>query len=344
MHRQDLGAIALQASDYAKQSIKESSSQLIANALSTRELKQLNDDIHLSRMKVNEDLKNAGIAAYNEFYYLCYYQKTIELAKKNRKGNCHELAFLALQYVVNLSPEVKAEVFTIKVDVGGHCFLVMGRQTNSNPNDPATWGEDAYICDPWVENGNNVYKASQYKENLKNHYCTYDHVTHRWVNHIEDFDDNKHRIMPNRTLSTTSIDSYNKQSALFVLAAILKYRVEIFKIAKKLIGRYGKNDNKVEIILRKIKEVSGCIDEIKNMVEDKNIGNDFQLKLQKIFYSTAFTQDEFDKLFVYRKFEWIMRLFCFKPETINNVNTATYHLENNLGDARPLLKFDFSGG
>jgi len=45
---------------------------------------------------------------------------------------------------------------------GDHTFLVIGRLSGSDPNDPKTWGEDAWICD-----STKVYRAQDYQEGLK---------------------------------------------------------------------------------------------------------------------------------------------------------------------------------
>lgn len=47
---------------------------------------------------------------------------------------------------------------------GNHVFLVIGRKPGSNLQDPASWGDDAYICDSLERT---VYKAKDYQDRLK---------------------------------------------------------------------------------------------------------------------------------------------------------------------------------
>lgn len=50
--------------------------------------------------------------------------------------------------------------FCVTTD-GGHNLLVVGRNPESDVNDISTWGENAFICDPWI---NKVYPLSEFKK------------------------------------------------------------------------------------------------------------------------------------------------------------------------------------
>ncbi|KTC86439.1 hypothetical protein [Legionella brunensis] len=58
-------------------------------------------------------------------------------------GKCGEYSFLILNYL--RKNNIDAEYFSIKN--GDHAFIVMGREPNSDPNDPSTWGKNAVVCD-----------------------------------------------------------------------------------------------------------------------------------------------------------------------------------------------------
>jgi hypothetical protein len=48
---------------------------------------------------------------------------------------------------------------------GDHCFLVIGRDLNSDPSDPETWGPHTMICDPWSKKSfpvSELYKLQNY--------------------------------------------------------------------------------------------------------------------------------------------------------------------------------------
>jgi hypothetical protein len=78
-----------------------------------------------------------------------YAERLKNKALESGIGNCHELASLAFwdlkKYFQN---KVKVDLYSI---LGGdHLFIVIGREPNSNPNDPTTWGKNAVVYDPWI--------------------------------------------------------------------------------------------------------------------------------------------------------------------------------------------------
>ena len=98
--------------------------------------------------------------------YVNYYENVIAISSKYDLGNCGELAYFALDYILyHAPPELNAETYSIRG--GNHSFLVINRDPNSDPNLPETWGTDAVICDPWA---NKVYRARDYRTELKNFY------------------------------------------------------------------------------------------------------------------------------------------------------------------------------
>lgn len=83
-------------------------------------------------------------------------------------GNCMEMAAAAFVYLLEAYPDVKVDIYHI---VGGdHCFLVIGRDVNSNPTDPKTWGPHALICDPWSKESFPVFELEKLKDFAGNVY------------------------------------------------------------------------------------------------------------------------------------------------------------------------------
>ncbi|HTM64503.1 MAG TPA: hypothetical protein VL360_08420 [Gammaproteobacteria bacterium] len=76
-------------------------------------------------------------------------------------GNCSEYSFLCLHIMLDLEPNLNAEIFEV-VD-GDHIVLVLDRNQESNENDYTTWGNDAVVCDAW---SGKVYPAYQINENM----------------------------------------------------------------------------------------------------------------------------------------------------------------------------------
>lgn len=80
-----------------------------------------------------------------------------------KTGNCHEFSYLALGILRKIDPGLNGDVFTIRR--GDHVFLVIDRDPNSDPANPATWGEHAVVCDSW---SGAVYPAAEIPFKLKN--------------------------------------------------------------------------------------------------------------------------------------------------------------------------------
>jgi hypothetical protein len=88
------------------------------------------------------------------------FERRIQKAKCCKRtfvGNCTETATAAFLYLLKKRrPNLKVDIFYIKK--GNHAILVIGRDWNSNPDDPATWGPNAIVVDVWARK---IYPASQ---------------------------------------------------------------------------------------------------------------------------------------------------------------------------------------
>lgn len=119
------------------------------------------------------------------------------VVQASKKGNCGEYAMLALKYVVahnnSNSAQINAECY--EVQGGDHVFLVVGREPASNPKDPSTWGESAYICDPWA---NDVYEAKDYLTKTKGFSTSAVSPPAQFpiINKTIDFDPQEHSLAP----------------------------------------------------------------------------------------------------------------------------------------------------
>lgn len=98
------------------------------------------------------------------------FDKKVQLTRKFSLGNCHEYAYLALEYI-SLHTNLYAEIISIESAKGipmegDHVFVAI-KEKNSDPTNPAKWGKDAYICDPW---SNKAYLAKDYLTELQNYF------------------------------------------------------------------------------------------------------------------------------------------------------------------------------
>jgi hypothetical protein len=183
------------------------------------------------------------------------------MAKQLQIGNCGENAVLALDYVVRNAPDVDAEVYLMQGY--DHAFLVIGRDPQSDPVKPETWGEDAYVCDPWEGAAYPVEELigpRSYQRTVVDYSKT---VPGDFSTRVETsvFDPTKHSLEPNgklntqhiRTLSTGEhinalINLHQKKSDL-ILLALNNLSDNLGKIAKEITQRYGVAGNKKFIVI-----------------------------------------------------------------------------------------------
>lgn len=89
-------------------------------------------------------------------------ERVARIAKKYRAGNCYEYAYFCLNLLKKIEPGLDAEIFTL--NSGDHGFLVIDRNPTSSPDNPATWGESAVVCDAW---SGEVYQGEDILHRLK---------------------------------------------------------------------------------------------------------------------------------------------------------------------------------
>lgn len=141
----------------------ESATLLLLQGPETPEIDTLSSRIKKTAEESGSNVSKTPLFHLESEFGLQFLNEHIKLIKKYLVGNCNDMAFLALEFMVNHYPSIRAEIFHIFN--GDHSFLVVGRDKHSEESEPETWGESAFICDPWA---NKTYPAKKYLEKLKN--------------------------------------------------------------------------------------------------------------------------------------------------------------------------------
>ena len=109
------------------------------------------------KLEVIDDLERT----INTFRFLPDKQM-IEIAKQKRIGNCQQYSALVYDEIKKLQPEFAIEEYVINNQ--DHQFVVIGRDSHSNPQDFTTWGPRAVIVDAWA---GAVYPAAEIPQKLR---------------------------------------------------------------------------------------------------------------------------------------------------------------------------------
>ncbi|KTD46204.1 hypothetical protein [Legionella quateirensis] len=269
--------VAQLACDYSRSYILMGSTQLVNNSYLAIQKYSLNRAIFDLRYACRESRLYALEIdkAIKRFY------DTIELCKKYSLGNCYELALMALDYVVHFAPQVEAEVYTITG--GDHALLVIGKEKNSHPNKPETWGNNAYICDPWA---NEIYPALHYKSRTKNFYRTVDSQSGTYINHIQNFNPLRHSLSPMKDANTHHIRQTQSEDHLkkivkffeekntYILNAMNFLEGRLTAIANRLIEKYGKDNEKSRVISKVMEQLNNSAAAIRESINKHyNLGD-----------------------------------------------------------------------
>lgn len=236
--------IGLAACRYARQIVLKSASAIESNDLPDDKFAMLRAGVEQMRAVVSDLKLHPAQHMLDPDTTIAFFNNTNALTRKYSLGNCFEYACLALEYVYQQHAGIEAEVFDLYG--GDHIFLVIGhKKTNSfNCSDPCTWGDSAYICDPWR---NSVYPAIEYKTKLTNYYLK-EAANVRSINVIEPLQPH-HVLGPYKYEFNTSYLAKQetleyKQSLMQVfqykIAALRQTTLFIWKKARRL------HDHKVE--------------------------------------------------------------------------------------------------
>lgn len=350
-------ALAKTAKFYARSQIIKGSSWLINNALpplyfrhlksgighektATVGIRDLIDDI------INYDKKHDPLETDR---FVAAYEVDIAVTSKYSIGNCIELAFQTLDYILTYSAiEINAECFKIKG--GDHSFVVLNRIRDSDPADPLTWGQNAVICDAWADD---VYPASQYALKLHNYYYA------DKKNHAEKLNPSRHTLAPilhmnseymkiNRSAEKLKINF--EKTTHYIINVVRKYKNDLLLEHTRLVARYGNYDAKTVLLTKKMKEIE---EDIKYLIYKSNnvahsiINSEYRIAKKSLMSTLAeihneavaamqFSQSELTILHDYHSSAFIksmMNFFNIQPASINHVKIITEEVNNAL---RPL--------
>lgn len=237
---------------------------------------------------------------------------------KHNAGNCFEMGMLALDYVMQVAPDTRAEIFSIQG--GDHVFLVLGRELTSIDDNPQTWG-NAYICDPLADK---FYPAYKYRELLKNYY-----TDDNDVNCIEHFNPNKHALVPAGYDSKNFMADTAPENVLKILNIYTNISTKLININEQLIvdlkiladdlqNKSSTEDAKYKIIQNKVEffenSKAQIYSELQNFTSFENktyrdlrqrLELNLELYAQKITKALTFSRTEKYILYNFRPQSWL---------------------------------------
>lgn len=309
--------IGQQANAYARAFIDTSCTAASFNQYNLATQFEIRDQIASMRKEVavasrtSPDISLSLDKKVDNFYASTYF------AKQQRSGNCSEYSDLALEHIAEHHPTAKAEIFHI--EGGYHVFLVIGRDKNSNPSDPKTWGKNAVFCDPWADK---VYPAADYQTQLQNFTAgrDMDPTTRRIENKTEPFDPKKHKLalaeqrqfqpgdLNQSAERRENVIAFFQHKAAAAERALTTFESDLKTTAQQLESRYGANDKKLRAVQDKIKSVQTEISSLRNDVAQKTyteqdyfkVKSQLENRLQQSMAATQFTAAEQDTLDTHR--------------------------------------------
>jgi hypothetical protein len=87
--------------------------------------------------------EKSGNAPSNE---LERFRQIANITVRTKAGNCNEQSIVAFMDLYDLGIRPIAWMY---LDNGRHAFVVVGRKPKTD-NNPANWGDDCVVCDPWA--------------------------------------------------------------------------------------------------------------------------------------------------------------------------------------------------
>ena len=128
-------------------------------------------------------------------------------------GNCYEYSHVALHKLRNHDPSINAEVYSIKN--GDHIFLLIDRDSSSDPSDLNTWGKNAVVCDAWA---GDVFPADEIPHKLMDYKQSY--VSGVRKNELVHYSD-RQGLMPHDSLEDRSFSYKEKIPILIIMLVCL---------------------------------------------------------------------------------------------------------------------------
>lgn len=338
--------IALEAKSYAQFYIKKGCTQLQTNAYDQSQKKALlmaMDDLRANMLEFEHSEELAWIESNIKLFY-----KSVENSKKFSLGNCAELAMLAMNYIAH-NTDNNAEFYNIIN--GDHMFVVIGRQMNSDPSDPTTWGDQAFFCDPW---SNLVYPSRDYLTKLHDHYISGDVENYNYVNNIRPFDPHTQQLMPVANLNTAYIRSFHEKNVDFVQAlfimqcscmsnALTTLKQNLQTTAQRLKEKYPTSNERIAVIeklITNLEEITGKITNSLNNKSELMQGNYLEIKsnfsknllnLRKSYNTTVnISQDDKNTLNTPQRFKKIMRYFNCETRAMRDTRKAFEDVDRKI--------------
>jgi hypothetical protein len=245
---------AKEAISYARSYIVNGNTWLSSNGLDADSKRVLNTGVGFVREEKNSLLHSSKNPVDNFF-------SVVTTSKKYSLGNCHELAFMALHYLVSKYPDYRSEV--VSLGQGNHVFVVIGRDENSEIGNINTWGKDAIICDPWA---NKIFPASEYLTELKGYKLesqgTFGNKI--LVNTVQNY--NPQLFIP-ETENLPNSELVKQNNAAFE-SIIEEFKSKLVNITNELKNTEGEKSEKILIINKFIDRLSQARDEqLKNLLD-----------------------------------------------------------------------------
>lgn len=342
--------IAREASDFARKEILRGSTQIENNDCDSKQQfnylhavdglrEQIKDALERDPYRLEQDLE------------IHYFTRSTKIAAKYSLGNCSEMSFHALLYMVREAPDISAELYQIAN--GDHTFLVIGRNGGTREF-PKTWGKNAVICDPWA---NKVYPAHQYKEHLKNFS---QEVTKSEVkNNSHDFELGVHRIAPlgfckSRTLIARNNNKYisnlidvYQQKMQIIIDALTELKtdlnelcgsVQLTKPHKNLV-LYSKQEQIQKIIdaLNAVKDAYNE-DSFENYdTADETLRDSLKDAIKQLRHCYYFSKQDYSTLSSFKDTQ-LVRLFKSEPSMLDKTNAA---FQKASACTKRLVNFNF---
>ncbi len=343
--------IGLQANAYARAFIDTCSTSVSFNQYNLATQFDIQNQITAMRKEVSDASKSSPQISLSldksvdDFYASTYF------SKQQRSGNCSEYSDLALEHIAEHHPTTHAEVFHI--EGGDHVFLVLGRDKNSNPSNPKTWGKNAVFCDPWA---NKVYPASDYQKNLQNFTSgrEMDPATKRIQHSYESFNPDKHKLALSKARQFQSGDlnqsaerranviTFFQHKAAAAEQALTTFEADLKATAQQLESRYGENDKKLKAVQEKIKSVQTEMNSLRHDVSQKTlteqdyfkVKSQLENRLQRSIAATQFTPEEQKTLGTHRseKREFL-RPILGGAKTQGDVKKAAEKVQKTMAEA-----------
>ena len=228
--------IAWAACQYSRMVIREGCTQIKNNGYSDEKQRGLQKAIDDVRKKTNES--TSAIFNIDWGYYTHFFEKRIAMHYKYSLGNCHDMAMIALDYVLQYAPDVDAQIYGLSP--GDHVFLIVGSLDQDRElQNPLTWGEAVYFCDPWSKD---VYLAKDYRLHLNAYRYTISEGG-RYKNELVEFSSRAHKFVPIRNMNSHFLQKRNMYDNLQTVFLLFHARISIIEQA---ISHYVKNLKRIE--------------------------------------------------------------------------------------------------